>query len=148
MPMNISLCSPILKHNFVNAWGKCKCVNFIQLKNTDWKFYFQDEDIRNALEESCRIRDEFQKYFDLEIVVEDFDKTFRTIMESLEKLTNESQWVPLNWVYSWYLSLTTDYAELCMEAIHSFKVNISETAECYFETKSARYVQDGAWFLG
>ena len=52
------------------------------------------------MEESCRIREEFQKYFDLEIVVEDFDKTFRTIMESLEKLTNESQWVPLNWVYS------------------------------------------------
>lgn len=71
-----------------------------QGKENGHSFLSSDEDIRNALEESHRIREEFQKYFDLEIVVEDFDKTFRTIMESLEKLTNESQWVPLNWVYS------------------------------------------------
>ena len=61
---------------------------------------FQEETIRKSLEENCRIREEFQKYFDLEIVVEDLDKAFRTIMDSLEKLANESQWVPLNWVYS------------------------------------------------
>jgi len=72
----------------------------MQGKENGHNFLSSDEDIRNALEESNRIREEFQKYFDLEIVVEDFDKTFRTIMESLEKLTNESQWVPLNWVYS------------------------------------------------
>ena len=51
--------------------------------------------------DSRRIREEFQKYFDLEIVVDDLDKSFRTLMESLDKLANESQWVPLNWVYSW-----------------------------------------------
>ena len=50
--------------------------------------------------DSRRIREEFQKYFDLEIVVDDLDKSFRTLMESLDKLANESQWVPLNWVYS------------------------------------------------
>jgi len=71
-----------------------------QSRDQGHTFLSSDEDIRNALEESCRIREEFQKYFDLEIVVDDFDKAFRTIMESLDKLTNESQWVPLNWVYS------------------------------------------------
>jgi len=71
-----------------------------QGKENGHNYLSSEEDIRKALEESGRIREEFQKYFDLEIVVEDFDKTFRTIMESLEKLTNESQWVPLNWVYS------------------------------------------------
>ena len=52
------------------------------------------------MEDTTRIREEFQKYFDLEVMVEDFDSAFRTIMTSLEKLTNECQWVPLNWVYS------------------------------------------------
>lgn len=59
-----------------------------------------EEDIRKSLEENCRIKEEFQKYFDLEIVMDDEDKAFRTIMESLEKLANESSWVPLQWVYS------------------------------------------------
>ena len=61
---------------------------------------FQEEDIRKSLEENFRIKEEFQKYFDLEIVMDDQDKAFRTIMESLEKLANESSWVPLQWVYS------------------------------------------------
>ena len=62
--------------------------------------YFQEEDIRKSIEESHRLHEEYQKYVDLEIVNDDFDKTFRTIMESLNKLATESQWVPLNWVYS------------------------------------------------
>ena len=51
-------------------------------------------------EESEAIRKEFQKYFDLEVVFENVDKTFETVRASLEKLTAETQWVPRNWVYS------------------------------------------------
>ena len=47
-----------------------------------------------------RIREEYQKYFDLEVNMEDMETSVRTILDSLVKLTNESQWVPLNWVYS------------------------------------------------
>jgi hypothetical protein len=32
--------------------------------------------------------------------MDDLEKAFRTILDSLNKLANESQWVPLNWVYS------------------------------------------------
>ena len=64
-------------------------------------FYFQEDDLKSAVEESARIREDYQKYFDLEIPVEDTEEAFRTIMDTLVKLTNESQWVPLNWVYSW-----------------------------------------------
>ena len=62
---------------------------------------FQEDDIRKSLEENARIGEEYQKYFDLEVVMEDQDTAFRTIIQSLDKLANESQWVPLNWVYSW-----------------------------------------------
>jgi len=59
-----------------------------------------EDDIRKSLEENARIGEEYQKYFDLEVVMEDQDTAFRTIIQSLDKLANESQWVPLNWVYS------------------------------------------------
>ena len=65
-----------------------------------YKFIFQEDEIQNALEESRRMREEYQQYFDLEIAVDDLENSFRTIMEAVVKLQNESQWVPLNWVYS------------------------------------------------
>ena len=51
-------------------------------------------------EESEAVRREFQKYFDLEVVYTDIDTAFATVRDSLVKLTNETQWVPRNWVYS------------------------------------------------
>ena len=51
-------------------------------------------------EESEAVRREFQKYFDLEVVYTDIDTAFGTVRDSLVKLTNETQWVPRNWVYS------------------------------------------------
>jgi len=56
--------------------------------------------MNRCIEESSRIRDEFQNYFDLEIEVEDFQETYRTLLDAVNKLSTESQWVPLNWVYS------------------------------------------------
>jgi len=51
-------------------------------------------------EESEAVRREFQKYFDLGVVYTDIDTAFATVRDSLIKLTNETQWVPRNWVYS------------------------------------------------
>ena len=61
---------------------------------------FQEKFLQNTVEESRRIREEYQQYFDLEIVVDDLENSFWTIMEAVVKLQNKSQWVPLNWVYS------------------------------------------------
>lgn len=52
------------------------------------------------MDESNRIREDYQKYFDLEVGGDDPETCFRTILDAVVKLTNESQWVPLNWVYS------------------------------------------------
>ena len=51
-------------------------------------------------QESEGLKREFQKYFDLELEFHDLDSTFDKIKDSLVKLTNETQWVPRNWVYS------------------------------------------------
>ena len=57
-------------------------------------------ELNECQEESEVIRKEFQKYFDLVLPHEDIDSTFNLIVENLEKLTSETQWVPRNWVYS------------------------------------------------
>ena len=80
-------------------------INLKELSLQVYIFIFKEDEIQNALEESRRIREEYQQYFDLEITVDDFENSFRTIMEAIVKLQNESQWVPLNWVYSWYPKL-------------------------------------------
>lgn len=41
----------------------------------------------------------YDKYIDLVIVNKDFDSTFREVIEALEALTTEHQWVPVNWIY-------------------------------------------------
>lgn len=60
---------------------------------------YEEEDFKNALEESARIQRAYEKYFDLVIVNEDPDATFRKVVEALEILSNQHQWVPVSWVY-------------------------------------------------
>jgi hypothetical protein len=60
---------------------------------------FQEEDLRQTLEESACLQRTYEKYIDLVIVNEDFDITFRKVAEALEALSTEHQWVPVNWVY-------------------------------------------------
>lgn len=59
-----------------------------------------DAKARKMYEESEAIREEFQKYFDLEVLYEDLDPAFVKVKAALKKLTAETQWVPRNWVYS------------------------------------------------
>lgn len=41
----------------------------------------------------------YDKYINQVIVNNDFDVTFRQIVEALDTLTTEHQWVPVNWIY-------------------------------------------------
>jgi hypothetical protein len=60
---------------------------------------YQEEDLRQTLEESACLQRTYEKYIDLVVVNEDFDITFRKVVEALEALSTEHQWVPVNWVY-------------------------------------------------
>lgn len=52
-----------------------------------------------TLEESACLQRTYEKYIDLAIVNQDFDATFRRVVEALETLSTDHQWVPVNWVY-------------------------------------------------
>jgi len=60
---------------------------------------FQEEDLRQTVEESACLQRTYEKYIDLVLVNEDFDITFRKVVEALDALSTEHQWVPVNWVY-------------------------------------------------
>nr|CAD7204496.1 unnamed protein product [Timema douglasi] len=60
---------------------------------------YEEEDLRQTLEESACLQRTYDMYIDSVIVNEDFDVTFRKVVEALESLSTEHQWVPVNWVY-------------------------------------------------
>ncbi|KAI5742410.1 hypothetical protein M8J77_006990 [Diaphorina citri] len=60
---------------------------------------YEEEDIKRTLEESACLQRSYERFIDKVIVNEDFDETFRTVVELLDTLSNKHQWVPVNWVY-------------------------------------------------
>ncbi|XP_017780546.1 PREDICTED: MAGUK p55 subfamily member 6 isoform X2 [Nicrophorus vespilloides] len=60
---------------------------------------YEEEDLKRTLEDSASMQRTYDKYIDLVITNNDFDSTFRQVIEALESLTSEHQWVPVNWIY-------------------------------------------------
>nr|CAG4643809.1 EOG090X032R [Lepidurus arcticus] len=60
---------------------------------------YEEEDFKNAVEESSQLQRTYEKYFDMVIVNEEPDTTFRKVVDALESLCNQHQWVPVSWVY-------------------------------------------------
>ncbi|XP_050302659.1 protein PALS2 isoform X3 [Anthonomus grandis grandis] len=58
-----------------------------------------EEDLKKTLEDSASMQRTYDKYIDQVITNNDFDITFREIIDALEALTTEHQWVPVNWIY-------------------------------------------------
>ncbi|KRF81896.1 uncharacterized protein Dvir_GJ20335, isoform B [Drosophila virilis] len=60
---------------------------------------YEDDDLISTVEESSFVQRKYEKYFDMVIVNEDFDETFRQVVETLDQMSHEEQWVPVNWIY-------------------------------------------------
>ncbi|XP_065163381.1 protein PALS2 isoform X3 [Atheta coriaria] len=58
-----------------------------------------EEDLKKTLEDSASLQRTYDKYIDLVITNNDFDSTFRQIVDALDALSSEHQWVPVNWIY-------------------------------------------------
>lgn len=81
------------------------CESLFSLKSIDLTIrinetiYLQDDELVNQVEESAMLQRKYEKYLDMVIVNEDFDQTFRQVLDALEVLSHEHQWVPVNWIY-------------------------------------------------
>ena len=58
------------------------------------------QDVMKNLEESARLHRAYSAYFDIVVVSESHDETYRQVMEAWQQLNTNDQWVPSSWVYS------------------------------------------------
>lgn len=58
-----------------------------------------EEDFNRTVNESYSIQRNYDRFFDLTIVNDDFEKTFVALCDAIHNLSIEPQWVPISWVY-------------------------------------------------
>ncbi|XP_046894623.1 MAGUK p55 subfamily member 2a [Hypomesus transpacificus] len=58
-----------------------------------------DVELKRTVDESAKIQQAYGHYFDLTVVNDNLDETYRTIKTSLETVTKSQQWVPVTWVF-------------------------------------------------
>ncbi|XP_066954191.1 protein PALS2 isoform X9 [Macrobrachium rosenbergii] len=58
-----------------------------------------EDDFKRTMEESAKLQRAYDKYFDLVIINNDLNDTYNQILEAIERLSTEPQWVPVTWVY-------------------------------------------------
>ncbi|CAB3231275.1 unnamed protein product [Arctia plantaginis] len=60
---------------------------------------YEEEDMKQTLEESARIQRQNEKYIDLVITNNNTDTSYSKIMDALHSLSTDHQWVPVSWIY-------------------------------------------------
>ncbi|XP_017287699.1 MAGUK p55 subfamily member 2 isoform X2 [Kryptolebias marmoratus] len=58
-----------------------------------------DEELQRSCNESTKIKAAYGQYFDLTIISENLDETYRTVKAALETVSKNPQWVPVTWVF-------------------------------------------------
>lgn len=62
-------------------------------------FLFQDEELHRTCNESAKLQAAYDHYFDLSIINDNLDETYRTVKAALETVSKNPQWVPVTWVF-------------------------------------------------
>ncbi|XP_045135575.1 protein PALS2-like isoform X3 [Portunus trituberculatus] len=60
---------------------------------------YEEDDFKRTMEDSAKLQRAYDKYFDLVIVNNDLNDTLNQIVEAVNRLAAEPQWVPVTWVY-------------------------------------------------
>ena len=66
-------------------------------------FPFQDEDLQEMITESEVLEDSYGHLFDLTVVNKDLEPAYSTILEAVDKLQQQPQWVPVDWTQDKWL---------------------------------------------
>jgi hypothetical protein len=56
-------------------------------------------DFASVLEDSDGVERDFHHFFDLTIVNDDMGRCFTSLVEAIDALRAEPQWVPVSWLY-------------------------------------------------
>ncbi|XP_060946342.1 MAGUK p55 subfamily member 2a isoform X2 [Limanda limanda] len=58
-----------------------------------------DEEMQRTCDETAKIQAAYGHFFDLSIVNDNLDETYRTVKAALETVSKNPQWVPVTWVF-------------------------------------------------
>lgn len=58
-----------------------------------------ESEFESTIEESEGIERDYHAYFDLTIVNEDMGRCFNSLVDAIDALRAEPQWVPITWLY-------------------------------------------------
>uniref|UniRef100_A0A8C7X3N5 MAGUK p55 scaffold protein 2a n=1 Tax=Oryzias sinensis TaxID=183150 RepID=A0A8C7X3N5_9TELE len=58
-----------------------------------------DEELQRTCDDSTKIQAAYGHYFDLSIVNENLDETYRNVKAALQTVSKNPQWVPVTWVF-------------------------------------------------
>ena len=58
----------------------------------------QDDDLKKTCDESAKLESQFKNLVDLSLINRNVDVTFRRLIDALEALKTETQWVPQDWL--------------------------------------------------
>lgn len=77
------------------------CVSLHKREEIDSQrcFSSEDVDLKKRADESTRIRRRYRHCFDLTIVNDNLDAAFKKLQSASDRLSSESQWIPVAWVY-------------------------------------------------
>ncbi|GJQ82836.1 vari [Trypoxylus dichotomus] len=100
---------------------------------------YEEEDLKRTLEDSASMQRTYDKYIDLVIVNKDFDSTFRELIEALESLTTEHQWVPC------YADFIDDF-QLCKTCVLSDEASPQKTKDTRDKVASELITNGGKTF--
>lgn len=70
-----------------------------KVKNKVTCFLSQDEELHRMCNESTKMQAAYGHYFDLTIINDNLDETYRTVKAALETVSKNPQWVPVTWVF-------------------------------------------------
>jgi hypothetical protein len=59
----------------------------------------QDAELQRTCDESARLEAAFGHYWDLTLVNDNLDETYRTLKAALDTVSKNPQWVPVTWVF-------------------------------------------------
>ncbi|KAI4786965.1 hypothetical protein KUCAC02_036779 [Chaenocephalus aceratus] len=58
-----------------------------------------DEELQRTCDESSKLQAAFEHYFDLSIVNDNLDETYRSVKAALQTVSKNPQWVPVTWLF-------------------------------------------------
>jgi len=82
-----------LRSSRLTVQGKAK-----PSSNKSYMRTFKEEDLQEMLSVSEELEESYGKFFDLMVVNKDTEEAYERIIEAVERLEKEAQWVPLDWI--------------------------------------------------